>query len=165
MLRRCEAERGGWSGGREVDGKPNGVNPMGMVLKGLDLRRAELITGIRLQDQATLSAAHTALVDKGLPGIKCRASVNASAKRVNRKMLVPPMSYASIQDALQLVQCGWTMVKGDVANYFNNFLIARESYELHTEACERCREAGKISEDCYFSILRLCLRLLKLSWR
>jgi hypothetical protein len=100
------------------------INPMGIVLRSSDLAKARLLTKVKVVDQPSLDAANSALTELGLKPIKVRISTNASAPGINRALYTPRFSYATVGDALNIIQRGDTLGKGDVERYFLNFGFA-----------------------------------------
>jgi hypothetical protein len=117
-----QAERG-----KEGEGV---MNPMGIVLKSSEVNRAGLLTGVRIEDQESLSRANALLEEQGQLGIKARLTVNASAPGVNAALYKPGFSYPSVEDAVSLLYKGAWMGKGDVSRYYLMFPLAKEAWPM-----------------------------------
>ena len=110
-----------------ADDTPGIISPMGAVIKNSDKRRALVLTGIRIVDQATLSKASSAMEALGFPPLKARITNDVTASGVNRAALCPAFRYPSLSDGIRLITPGCWIAKGDVSRYFNAFPLAKES--------------------------------------
>lgn len=103
---------------------PTIFHPLGAVLKNSDRMRAKVLVGIDVVDQASLSAASSALLAMDQPKIKCRVTTDATATGLNGAVLAPPFRYPSLQVAISMVHRGWWLGKCDISRYFFSFSFA-----------------------------------------
>ena len=106
------------------------LTPMGAVVKGSDKLKAEVLTGVKVCDQASMNQANEVFQGKGLPEIKARMSTDATATGVNSALQKKPFRYPGPQDALKLIKRGDWIALGDVSRYFYSFPLALASLFL-----------------------------------
>jgi hypothetical protein len=109
------------------DGTAGLVSPMGAVVKNSDKRRALVITGVSVKDQASMTKASTMLESKGFPPIKARVTHDLTASGLNASTLTPAFRYPGLADGLKMIKRGCWLAKGDVSRYFHSFPLASES--------------------------------------
>ncbi len=103
------------------------VNPIGAIIKGGDIMRAKVLTGISVKDQVSLADANLLLKEMDLTEIKIRVATDLSATGVNMASYKPPFRYPSLHDAIDIIEPNDWLAKGDVTRYFFLFPIAKES--------------------------------------
>ena len=86
------------------------------------------LTGITVDNQATLAQANAALLAMMSKPVKVRLSTNATGSGVNAASYVPSFRYPSLHDALSIIQPGDFIAIGDIKRYYIAFPFATEAY-------------------------------------
>jgi hypothetical protein len=116
-------------------------HPCNMAVKGSDLSRARIHTGVVVVDQASLDAANLKLQELDMVEVKCRLTTNCSAGGLNDAALKPAFSSPGVDDALRFIERGDWLAKGDVATYYPMFPLAEEArqwFHVSFEAILMC---------------------------
>jgi hypothetical protein len=100
------------------------ISPLGMKIKGSDIARGLVQTGILVTDESKMIEVNNLLLQMGSAKIKARITTDVTASGINEAAYSPPFIYASHRDAIHLMEEGDFLCKGDVSRYFLNFPLA-----------------------------------------
>lgn len=107
------------------------LTPMNAIIKNSDKNRSRTVAGIHIIDQPTLRAASAYFVDRGLPKVKIRLTIDHTATGLNQQSYSPAFSYPSIADALRHVTPDCYMCVGDIQRYFHSYPTALDDRDYY----------------------------------
>lgn len=106
-------------------------SPLGAIIKNSDKMRAATLVNITIKDQASLSAASTALLAIDQPKVKCRITTDSTASGLNHACYSPSFQYPGLADAVFLIKRDCYMAIGDLSRYFHSFPLALDDRHLY----------------------------------